>query len=905
MTTLLKHSLSDKRSLLLQLNRTAGARSTRLRVFFQFSLMTLLLLSPQYALAQSALSKAISPKTVGPLLKKAHKALDEWRLADGRDIATNLQRALPDIPAVQELMGRVKFHEGDYEGALKLLQRASEGGSSSSFLSLAETTFAETKDSVTFESEHFRLRVPRGKDEVLQEPALWALEKAYDEVTRAFNYRPAGKIPVDVLHDARGLASVSSLTVQEIETSGTIALCKYNRLMITSPKALARGYGWLDTLAHELIHLVISEKSHNQVPIWLHEGLAKYSESLWRGKPGLALHPASESLLAAAVKKKQLITFEQMHPSMAKLPSQNDTALAFAEVFTVIEFLHQKKRKKRMGYDVTNALIVALRDGLSMNRALKKSVGWNLSGLQGAWKRYLKKRKFRIVAGAKPKQLRFVRDARIRENEVDEHDDQATQDEAKGAKGSRFVRLGNLLRGRGHKRAALVEYEKALLWQKSTSPLLQNRVAQLYLEQGRLDDAVKLLQKSLKTNPDDAHTHILFGRANLMAKQYEKAKKHYLQARWENPFHPEIDQALYQIADATSDAALLEKSKQNIRLLRSRPAKAAALEHFGTVDIKSAVWANVFVDGKALYRTTPIADLQLLPGLHVVRVESPTEAKADFSSVTIVEAQASRLSLEPRTTTVDDENIYQALLQKRKEALKDSQKKARREEHSERGLTGIPFADFEASIEQVEDSLADNKAYRAYNQLLVIKRQLDDEVEDNAYQRAWLVVLEVESLTLQRRFDEAIVKMNARSKRSFAKLPMRHSRRLYKSGLESLTEKGTPQQVLTFALYCADEGKRAQTPEVSAECLLIALTHLESIRKPKLNEIAATRLSALGRKYKQPTWEQEAARALLLNHQQTKSAHIKATLLGMRPTILSLPGTDPVLLLLQKSLNDL
>src|SRR5690606_21850179 len=134
---------------------------------------------------------------------------------------------------------------------------------------------------------------------------------------------------------ARGLANVSTLTVQEIETSGTIALCKFNRLMVTSPKALARGYSWLDTLAHELIHLVISEKSKNTVPIWLHEGLAKYSESLWRdGVPGLALDPASENLLASAVKKNDLVTFEQMHPSMAKLPSQEKTALAFAEVFT-------------------------------------------------------------------------------------------------------------------------------------------------------------------------------------------------------------------------------------------------------------------------------------------------------------------------------------------------------------------------------------------------------------------------------------------------------------------------------------------------------------------------------------------------------------------------------------------
>ena len=58
-----------------------------------------------------------------------------------------------------------------------------------------------------------------------------------------------------------------ALTEEEIKTSGTIALCKYNRLMITSPRDLVYGYGWADTVAHELIHLLINRRSRNTVPI--------------------------------------------------------------------------------------------------------------------------------------------------------------------------------------------------------------------------------------------------------------------------------------------------------------------------------------------------------------------------------------------------------------------------------------------------------------------------------------------------------------------------------------------------------------------------------------------------------------------------------------------------------------
>jgi hypothetical protein len=119
---------------------------------------------------------------------------------------------------------------------------------------LVESTRKETEGAVPFESEHFIVRTPAGKDELLGPIALWALEKAWASLTQAFDYRPRHKIVVDVLHDARGLAQVSTLTVKEIETSGTIALCKFNRLMITSPKALARGYSWLDIRLDKVLY---------------------------------------------------------------------------------------------------------------------------------------------------------------------------------------------------------------------------------------------------------------------------------------------------------------------------------------------------------------------------------------------------------------------------------------------------------------------------------------------------------------------------------------------------------------------------------------------------------------------------------------------------------------------------
>lgn len=588
---------------------------------------------------------------VAARIQRAQQALADWQLDEAASLAASLEKELPDVPPVQAVLGAVRFHEGDYEAAVRLLRRAAENGDAPALLSLAESTLEETKGFVSSSSEHFIVRSPPGKDEVLHPIALWALEDAYMNLSAAFDYRPRHKIVVDVLHDAKGLASVSTLTVKEIETSGTIALCKFNRLMITSPKALARGYSWLDTLSHELVHLIVSEKSHNTVPVWLHEGLAKYNESRWRGAPGLALDPASENLLAGGVKKNKLITFEQMHPSMAKLPSQEDAALAFAEVFTVIEYVENEVGKKD-GKRSANVLLEALRDGLSMDEALSRATGSDLDGLQRAWRKYLARRPFKIVPGAEPKRLTFVKDARKGTGAVEEQEDEAALDEASSRAGRQFVRLGNLLREKRRLKAASIEYEKAVKQVGARSPVLHNRLAGVYLELGQLDSARRVLGDVVTAFPDDPQTHVLLGRVAFRAKDWATARKHYERATWEAPFNPEIHVALLKIAEETKDDRLLRQQKRAVELLAgaaksssSVPARAKDGEPYGILEVRSQPWGRVILDGIDVGTTTPLLDYRVKPGPHRVRVHDPVTGQEQGAAVEIVEGQTARLDL--------------------------------------------------------------------------------------------------------------------------------------------------------------------------------------------------------------------------------------------------------------------
>jgi hypothetical protein len=190
-------------------------------------------------------------------------------------------------------------------------------------------TFSEQKSP----KGHFIIRFASGSHDVaIAELAGEVLDSAWQSVGEDLGLKPADPIRVEILGAPAELAKVSPLTESEIEKTGTIALSKYNKLMVVSPRATLFGYPWMDTLVHEYTHLVVSRLAFDAVPVWLQEGIARFEQTRWRRPPEVSLNATEQALLTASLRKGRLITFEEMHPSMAKLPSQDAAALAYAEV---------------------------------------------------------------------------------------------------------------------------------------------------------------------------------------------------------------------------------------------------------------------------------------------------------------------------------------------------------------------------------------------------------------------------------------------------------------------------------------------------------------------------------------------------------------------------------------------
>ena len=505
------------------------------------------------ALATVTLLAALPAHEEVRLVRDAAEALDRWDLPAAQQAAARLEKDAPDSLDSMEARAIVRFHEGRYQDAVKLLDQVKAKGRKEDRLPMPRLIRKTAKIAEDFEEKrgkHFVVRWAKGSpDEILADWVLETLEAQRAALEADLGYAPPEVVPIEIYPTADEFATVTTLTRQEIETSGTIALCKFNRLMITTPGALAFGYGWRDTIAHEYTHYVVARMTGNKVPIWLHEGLAKYEEVRWRRSTGGEKNPTVETVLAEGLQKNYFIPFDRMHPSIAKLPSAFDATLAFAEVESLIGYVVETWK-----YDGVRTLLEGLRDGKPMDVALLGAFGVGLKGLEEKWRAYLAANppKYDPKLALMPTQLKSP-DA---DPEKSGAAHKGLTDEAADR-----LRLGDLLAGESRVDAAIVQYRKAREAAASAGnksghgPIFDWKIATIYLKTNRYAEAKKTLLPVIDTYPTFAPALKALGRIELEDGDPKRAKEWIERALWQAPFDPETHAMLATSLEKSGDPA--------------------------------------------------------------------------------------------------------------------------------------------------------------------------------------------------------------------------------------------------------------------------------------------------------------------------------------------------------------
>lgn len=488
-------------------------------------------------------------------LDRVETLIQEAQIEEAERLLEPIAQAHPDAPRVSFAVAMLAFHRGEYTRAVEAVDRAISRvapGDVPEDWRLLRTLMDGSRE-VTRGFVHERSSDGRfvvsfapGVDRILVPYALTALAATSDAMYEVLGHRPPSPVRLEILPDTSALARVSTLTVTEIERTGTIALCKWDRLMVTSPRALLRGYPWLDTIAHEYVHLVLTRMTRDRAPVWLQEGIAKMLERRWRGRlSGRAedgeerLEPSVHALLVGAARSRTLLPFERLHPSIARLPSQRDAALAFAQVFSFVRFVHAQR-----GDVGLRAALAGVRDGADARNAVADVVGTSFGALHRRWAAALEA--LPLASGDRPAYLgmRFRRG----EGRADESRDVGE------ASARRFVRLGDMLWQRQRTRAAAIEYGRAHAL-TPRDPIVASRYALAALESGDAPSAARALGSLVDEQPDHAPTRAVLGTALARSGDTTGALRHLVEAIRLNPFDPMPHCELGQIAPAAADAA--------------------------------------------------------------------------------------------------------------------------------------------------------------------------------------------------------------------------------------------------------------------------------------------------------------------------------------------------------------
>jgi len=549
-------------------------------------------------------------------LAQVEELLESWQFSAARQQAEELLESHPQDPLVRLQVAWVWHHFAEHQRAWKLIE---------DFLGATDDRRVHLiKKAAELSSQMVRNHSPDGltvvlhrpgPEEVLLEPLYQVVGATLDKVGETLGHRAETPVRVEVLPDQEALAELTGLSLEAIRTSQTIAVCKFGRLLVTSPAATLTGYGWADTVSHELVHMIISQKTLNRTPIWLHEALARYLDTRWRADEPLyqgGLLPHAASRLARARRLGKLIGFEQMHPSMALLPSAEAAELAFAEVYTVADFIRQ-----RWGFEGIRRVLELIASGRNDLEAIAEVTGLGREKFVSAWLKWLAGKKFVELEGEEDLQSLSASSA---QSDIAGRSPQAAE----------HFHLGELLRARGRPQAAASEYRRALERagdRHAAAFLFWEKLGLALQAAGEADEARKAFTRSLEQNPAGMEARLRL--ALLLADGDPQGAWWQLrQAERINPLDPrvhhlgeQINEKLFRQENVALYARELERHRRALKLLAgqveaNKPEPVD--EGWAQLSVESRPRARVWLDGVDTGLTTPVMELRLSPGLHWV-----------------------------------------------------------------------------------------------------------------------------------------------------------------------------------------------------------------------------------------------------------------------------------------------
>lgn len=471
-----------------------------------------------------AAGQAAPPADAASIVKLLPAAGDLIRAARVREATVEMDlpaaKALLDgagansDPALEIERARYLIYAGDYDGAAKLLLRPdlakTEEGAGLSDIALGCARGMAATVEVRDEARGVAIRLQDDEDRALVPVLADVAVKVRATLAKDLGVELPKPLRIDLVRDQFTLAAMTGLPEKAAATTGTVAVAKWGRVTMISPRATSHGYPWMDTLAHEMTHLALSRGTRDRAPLWLQEGVAKREEGRWRDPQPLDDVPLPEAVALVGMEKGLGRSLDRLGPSIAMLPTAEEAAVAFAEVHSFIRYW-----TKEVGDDGLPQLVLRLKTASNaedVDKAIQEVSGADLAGWDKRWRAHIAQGPHELPPDLAP-----------------------AASLPNGREIAKRVRLGQLLDARGHHQAAAVELGRA-------QALVPNDASiRCFMAAALLGGGDKANASLLVERPEDLHNG--FGRwwslhALLYPEPQDKAQRAFGYALAQDPFDP-------------------------------------------------------------------------------------------------------------------------------------------------------------------------------------------------------------------------------------------------------------------------------------------------------------------------------------------------------------------------------
>jgi hypothetical protein len=340
------------------------------------------------ALALSSIGLAARASLFGAVdLRTLSDAIIELDLGRAEKLASRVDAETPQFLLER---ARLLVYLGDCVGAATLLSNpaVTESKDALQLAQIAKNCAHATAAGFVVEDKErgIWLRLQDDADKVFAPFVFDVAAQARDRIGAELNVDLPRPLRIDMVRDLFSLSAVTGLPLEAAETTGTLAVARFGRIIIISPQATRSGYHWQDTLAHELTHLLVTRATRDRAPLWLQEGVAKREENRWRDPRPFDPKDWAEETAARALRNGRQIGIDKLGPSIAMLPTPEAASTAYAEVQSFVSFFVHEQGEAAL------RLLFADLKGIEQDdpsAALRSVTGYDLSAWNRRWQKHL------------------------------------------------------------------------------------------------------------------------------------------------------------------------------------------------------------------------------------------------------------------------------------------------------------------------------------------------------------------------------------------------------------------------------------------------------------------------------------------------------------------------------------